>query len=332
MSIETDFSFQHLTAKPKLRAEGAVDLLGLLRPLVGPPPSDGSDAKRSWKGKGFNMIWRPNFNGESGPKDFFLELNFTEEQLDFTEITGTGIANRALFESTVVLGGIAYTQAIKDSFDKSGQHFEPGVWAHVPSTANPSEPEMVVRMGSIPHGTTINLQGVALSNPKPSFDPASITPFTIGSPDDGKTGLVHFAEEDLNSPSLSRTDKARVASLTAEQLKNPNLFLSQVIAKQKINNATKIEISSQAPDPVIDAPRPDVGGGTANIGFLVGKGLPPAGGPNGAALQVTAVFWIEEVDDGRGGVQLQLQYSQRVLLNFNGLSWPHISVATLQPV
>jgi hypothetical protein len=29
---------------------------------------------------------------------------------------------------------------------------------------------------------------------------------------------------------------------------------------------------------------------------------------------------------------LQLQYTQRVLLNFNGLSWPHVSVATLQAV
>ena len=27
---------------------------------------------------------------------------------------------------------------------------------------------------------------------------------------------------------------------------------------------------------------------------------------------------------------LQLQYSQLVLLNFNGLSWPHITVATLK--
>jgi hypothetical protein len=27
----------------------------------------------------------------------------------------------------------------------------------------------------------------------------------------------------------------------------------------------------------------------------------------------------------------QIQYSQQVLLNFNGLSWPHVSVATLVP-
>jgi hypothetical protein len=27
----------------------------------------------------------------------------------------------------------------------------------------------------------------------------------------------------------------------------------------------------------------------------------------------------------------QIQYSQKVLLDFNGLSWPHVSVASLVP-
>ena len=27
----------------------------------------------------------------------------------------------------------------------------------------------------------------------------------------------------------------------------------------------------------------------------------------------------------------QIQYSQMVLLNFNGITWPHVSVATLVP-
>ena len=29
---------------------------------------------------------------------------------------------------------------------------------------------------------------------------------------------------------------------------------------------------------------------------------------------------------------LQLQYTQTVILNFDGLSWPHVSVATLRKV
>ena len=120
--------------------------------MVGPKPADPKqDAKRKWKGHGFNLIWRPNFVGsegsEFGQKEFFLQLNLTDEELDFTEITGTGIANRSLFEDTITLGGIAYTQAIKDSFDQSGQHFEPGVWANVPQTANPRS-----ATNNCPHG------------------------------------------------------------------------------------------------------------------------------------------------------------------------------------
>ncbi len=318
MGIETDFSFAHRIPR-EARLEGAaapVDLLGLLRPFVGPAAGQGEKAKRSWKGHGFNMIWRPNFGGEFGPQDFFLQLNLTDEQLDFIEITGTGIANRSLFEHTVVLGGAAYTQAIDDSFDGTGQHFEQGVWANVPAIANPQGPATVVRMGSIPHGTTINLQGVAFSVGQPEFDVASITPFAIGSPDDGKTGLQHFPEEDLSKDSDSRTDRKRVTSLTPEQLRNPNLFLSQAIAGQNIVRTTVLQLSSEAPEPSKKPPAPDIGGGTANIAFLNGKGAPPAGGPNAVAPKVTTTFWIEDIDDGKGGITQQLQYTQRVLLNF----------------
>jgi hypothetical protein len=331
MGIDTDFSFAH-ELPADVRASFAVrgappDLLGLLRPFVGDRPAKG-DAQRKWKGPGFNMIWRPNALGEFGTQDFFLQLNMTDEELSFTEITGSGIANRSLFEKTVVLGGAAYTQSIKDSFDQSGQHFEPGVWANVPATENPLEPATVVRMGSIPHGTTINLQGVAFQVGQPRIDPASITPFVIGSKDDGNTGLVHFPEEDLTIDSPSRTDRTRVAALTPAQLKDPNLFLSEAIAGQTIVKTTVLQLSSIAPDETIRAPRPDVGGGTDNIAFLEGKGNPPTGGPNAVARTVTTTFWIEELADGT----LQLQYTQRVLLNFNGLSWPHITVATLRPV
>jgi hypothetical protein len=120
----------------------------------------------------------------------------------------------------------------------------------------------------------------------------------------------------------------RVASLTPEQFKNPNLFLSEAIAKQKIVKTTVLQLSSVAPDQGIRPPRPDVGGGVANIAFLEGQGGPPTGGPNAVARPVTTTFWIEELADG----SWQLQYTQRVLLNFSGLSWPHVTVATLRPV
>src|SRR5262249_43661957 len=128
------------------------DMLGLLRGFVGSSPT--GDAKRTWKGSGFNMLWRPN-HGQSGNKDFFLQLMFTEEELRFTEITGYGIVNRGFLQDDIVLGSVAYLQQIKDAFDQSGQHFEPGVWINVPQLTNPTEVASVARLGSIPHGATI---------------------------------------------------------------------------------------------------------------------------------------------------------------------------------
>jgi hypothetical protein len=337
MPIETDFTFAHVIA-PEITAASAAaaaapaaagakpDLLGLLRGLVGHHPA--KQAQRTWKGTGFNMIWRPNFGGVSGPQDFFLELNLTEETLSFTDITGTGIANRGFLQRDIALGGVSYIQSIKDRFDNTGQHFEPGVWAHVPTTTNPDEPSTIVRMGSIPHGTTINLQGQAFTVPKPQFTASSITPFAIGSPDDGQTDLIHFPEETLANPSQSRTPLNRVASLTQAQLTDPNLFLSQAVAHQNITSTTVLTLTSDTSAP---GSVPDAGGGAANIAFLKGKGTPPAGGPNADSAVVTAIFWIETVKDAHGYEHPQLQYTQRVLLNFNGLSWPHVTVATLKP-
>jgi hypothetical protein len=60
-------------------------------------------------------------------------------------------------------------------------------------------------------------------------------------------------------------------------------------------------------------------------------GVPPAGGPNAVAALAEATFWIERVRGEYGNPDFnQLQYTQRVLLNFNRLSWPHITVATLR--
>lgn len=76
---------------------------------------------------------------------------------------------------------------------------------------------------------------------------------------------------------------------------------------------------------------PVPGGGTANTAFLENGTSPPGG--NAKAVEVDAIFWIETVAGSYGEMdKLQLQYSQLVQLDFNGLRWPHVSVATLQKV
>ena len=100
---------------------------------------------------------------------------------------------------------------------------------------------------------------------------------------------------------------------------NPNVVLSAGTAGKTIKSVTQLTISTTDLNP------PSSGGGTSNIAFLTGTG----GKPNAQAAQMDATFWISDFVDEKGKQGWQLQYSQRVLLNFNGLSWPHVSVATL---
>lgn len=282
------------------------------------------------------MIWRPNFGGQSGAKDFFLELNLTQETLSFTDITGSGqnigIANRGALQPDILLGGIAYLQQVTDRISGVGQHFEPGVWINVPSTTNPPAPASVSRMGSIPHGTTINLEGVVFTAPAPFIADTTITPFSVGSPDDGATGLVTplFPEQTLANVTTSRTPPASVPGLTQDILTNPNLLLKNAIVGQNIISTTVLIVAS---DPTLlpspGGPLPAhaaAGGGIADIDFLSGG---VSTGFNANVLSTTATFWIETVQNADGTQFLQLQYTQRVLLVFNGLVWPHVSVATL---
>jgi hypothetical protein len=103
---------------------------------------------------------------------------------------------------------------------------------------------------------------------------------------------------------------------------NPNSVLQTALASQVITEATILQISSK----LGVEPAPNAGGGTDNIAFLTGT----AAGPNALAAEIDATFWIETVQEPSGHILHQLQYSQIVLLNFNTLSWPHVSVATLR--
>ena len=71
-----------------------------------------ADLPGTWHGEGFNQIWRP-FN-PIATSDRFLELNLTEEILEFSPSVGS-IPNRGLLQSDIELAGIHYLQQIRDS-------------------------------------------------------------------------------------------------------------------------------------------------------------------------------------------------------------------------
>jgi len=277
----------------------AADPLGPLAGLAG-----------NWTGQGFNVIWRPHPLKPSR-QDRFLELNVTSEQLDFGPAL-KDIPNRGLLQPNMSLAGLNYLQQISDANTNTKQHFEPGLWVTVPKTSDPQEPRTVARLASIPHGTTILVQGTAhTSAGAPSIPDIGIKPFTIGHP----AQTIDFPEQTLATPTPFRTSGAGLTGITQHMVNNPNSVLRAAPSPQ-ITTTTTLHVSSR------DVSLP--GGGTANIAFLHGG----TDGPNAVAARVTATFWLETLQADTE--PRRLQYSQLVLLNFNGLSWPHVTVATLQ--
>ena len=148
----------------------------------------------TFRGTGLNTIFRPQDfavsptplpNPATGPDDNILEINLTQETLSFHPALGS-IPNRGMVQGDVFLNGIPYLQTIKDVSDPANPvdiHFEPGVWLSVPATTVPEEGATIVRMASIPHGTTIEAQGTSFTVAGgPRINPVNITPFPIGNP------------------------------------------------------------------------------------------------------------------------------------------------------
>ena len=241
---------------------------------------------------------------------------------------------------------------------------------HVPATkTTPVLGETITRMGSIPHGTTINASGLAPTNSiagPPTIPAVDMTPFVIGS---NPPNLIKFIAQIASNgvpPRLPQdlTKFIAAGTITQAVLDDPNTVLRTAIKGQTI---TKTVVFTVSTDPINQG----LDDGTSNIAFLeASKGGANA---NADAVKMTATFWIETVQHsievpkwkvGQGplkisstssqpnipGIQFsvtppheitaptkinvnstQIQYSQNVSLNFAGLTWPHVAVATLVP-
>ena len=305
-------------------------------------------------------------NPANGPNDNILEINLTEETLAFSKALGS-IPNRGMVQGDAFLNGIPYVQKINDvsvPANPVGIHFEPGVWLSVPATTVPEEGATIARMASIPHGTTIEAQGTSFTVAGgPHIDPVNITPFPIGNPGHP----VEFPSQTATDAGTFRlpqdlTDFIAAGTITQPILDNPNIILKNRADAQNITSTTVIQITTNPADPLF-------GGGTDNIAFLLGgqeRRRPerrcdpavgdfldrnrdgedhgprvhraPAGdragsrerGQASGELAVTSNKPAAE-DTTIDVSYTQIQYTQTVLLNFNHLTWPHVSVATLVP-
>ncbi len=274
-----------------------------------------ADLAGTWVGNGFNLISLPDFSSQppsTGPQDFRLKLNATVEILQFTPIGGS-IPNRGVVTASgsttgqpdIDLFGLTYLQRISDLVTNEALHIEPGIWLNVPATTVfPDNPNpAVVRLATIPHGNAVLAQSTLILNvPSPIFTPVSSTPFRV----DGSAFSPNYLDPFLNPPLPPGIKLSYVA--------NPNQLLQDATAGQNIINTVVLVISTNNSSSI------PIGGGILNIPFLT---------LNANATQFDAIFWIETVQQSDGSTFLQLQYTQTVMLNFLGINWPHISVATL---
>ncbi len=327
----------------------------------------------TWTGNGFNTIWRPD-NQNSEPKSMikrFLELNLTNETLEFDVIPGV-VPNRGLQPQTdLSLYGLHYLQRVSDAdkppFQTAGQalHIEPGLFMNVPPTdQSPTAQGTIVRMGSVPHGVTVMMQGKTPSTTPvlgppnipsvypiaglPAFTPPSgalglgIQPIDVPAP--GGDGLEHVVPEvNIANDIAGSQSNGPYPPEFQGYINDPNSLLRSAIAGQDILGTITIQLSTTG-----------VADSIGNIPFL---GIPnpaqpqnPTGTPNAFVSQAMATFWIEWVRIPGAPVPastgtnpalqaiepfwptptfLQLQYSQVVILIFNNVLWPHVSVATL---
>jgi hypothetical protein len=149
----------------------------------------------SWRGPGFNAIWRPDNSKppENSMIKRFLELNLTHDSFDFQIIPGV-VPNRGFDEQRDLhLYGLHYLQRVSDADPSPGPHvkppgysttakqalhIEPGLFMRVPASEQPStgdapivNKDAIVRMASIPHGVTVLMQG-----PNPGNKPVAGKP------------------------------------------------------------------------------------------------------------------------------------------------------------
>ncbi|CAG7556474.1 unnamed protein product [Fusarium equiseti] len=365
----------------------------------------------TFRGFGFNTIFRPASRRTQTPfpkppegvDSNVLQLNLTGETQVFGEELGN-IPNRGLFDQPDIdLVGIPYTQTIIDAMpplegEKAPKnhpvlHFEPGLWMRVPEVeVMPKLSASFCRMGSIPHGTTINAQGFQPSITTqgapdiPSIDITPIFPFPFpGNSFPGKsprttdlpTDQPLFSSQDAHKDNIYRLPQdlgpfIANGTITQDILNDPNKILRDANEGKDIIENTMFVVSTNAPPGAF-------GGGTSNIGFNIGAdaGLgsasPESNSGNANAVDVIAQYWVSKI---RAQVQLdpsmkvgdivspvaqgprdavpeffiddevtipstsetvtvaytQIQYSQSVSLDFHGLKWPHVTIATLAPI
>ncbi|NTJ44320.1 hypothetical protein G6L28_17125 [Agrobacterium larrymoorei] len=265
-----------------------------------------------WEGTGFSLIARPDRKSLTG---FFLQLDLLRETIEFTSI-GSPVFNRGSVQDDISIYGVTYLHRVTDAVSGGALHIEPGMWLNIPATTDPKADASIARLATIPHGdafSTIGFVQYAVYDRIPEIPPANTVPFKIGEQPPPSGTANPYEQYRLDIPSQFRSCPL-VSDISQAIVTDPNQMLRdtlnrQVLTEQKtLKSITRLITSTQNL------------GGIENIPFIKA---------NANAATLDSVFAIETVIDASGREFLQLQYSQTSLLNFGGMSFPHVTVGTL---
>jgi hypothetical protein len=270
-----------------------------------------------WGGFGFNILCLPVQETKRIPPDnlpFRVKVNSTIEEMDFRLISSAEIPNRGFTQPDLQFLGLHYTQRITDRNGEGGLHFEQGLWLNAPDPLVPVN--SLYRLGSIPHGGTFLATNTEVlqqwDNSPPDIPDVDPRPFQTNQPGQriiSDTYLSAFFNTPLpegvnpqTPPGPSNRD-----GLIAGPIGNPNLVLKTTNAQRHPTRHIKFTVSCNSAN-------------ISNIPFV---------NNNAPVTSMSSTFWISEFEGLFGRRVLQLQYSQTVILTFDKVDWPHISVATL---
>lgn len=250
---------------------------------------------------GFNMIAVPNQQGNFG----LLVAPYTES-LVINAVPAT-TPNRGLF-TIANLPTLQYSTTImniSDPTDPSLMHVECGFWELVDPTTNAMFD--IFRLATIPHGDSVEAMGRSKIIP----GPPKIDPTVSGLPTGDLPTEAGYTDEYLFPFKYPNFNPA-----------SPNKTLIEYLANQeknglKVTKTVELTVSTQ-----------NNAGGMNNIVSLQDNANP---------TQFDATFWLETLEDSSGNITRQLQYSQRILIEFpieqnkpgQTIIWPHINVNTL---
>jgi hypothetical protein len=255
----------------------------------------------NWHGaNGFNLIAVPDQKG-----DFELLIDPYTEALTIAKVPAT-TPNRGL----IVIENIPtlqYSTIISETADKmnSLMHVEGGFWELCPLSGRNAGFD-IFRIASVPHGNAVE----AMGNSSVSAGPPDFDGDFNAVPTGDLPPLSGYTDKYIGEPLYPDFSPLFPTHTLSKYLQK------QIDAGFKVTKTVTLRVSTRNK------------GGIANIASLR---------TNAKATEFDATFWIETLEDKDGHVFRQLQYAQRIMIDFpikidlagQTISWPHVNVNTL---